>query len=159
MKGSKILYVAFIVAAVAMVAGCSDDDNPAAAQQFGEVSGKVVFVGTWPQAGDIQVSIWASWPPAGPPAAATDPLSPGVMEQNYKIEGLNKGNYPVVTVGWRDPNNPAGAKVIGIYWANSDSLGVDAAGNPTVQPSAIEIADGKMVWENINIKANLDIIQ
>lgn len=155
---SLLGFTLFILAATA----CKDDNNPVAVQEFGEITGKVNFVGTWPQTGEVQVSIWASWPPAGPPAAATDAIPADVSSFDYKIEGLSKGMYPVVTVGWRDPSNPAGAKVLGIYWDQTDSLGVDGLGNPIVAPEeikAIEIKDGQMVFTNIDIKANLDIVQ
>ncbi len=153
-SGKLIVILVFgLIAAT----GCSNDNNPANAQQFGEISGKVTFVGTWPKIGDVQVSIWTSWPPMGPPAAATDPMPSGQNVQNYKIEGLSKGSYPVVTVGWRDPNNPAGAKVLGVYWANKDSVGVKPDGISFIgQPIPIEISDNQLVWKNIDIKANLD---
>lgn len=152
-----LLIIPFLVLAFA---ACSDENNPAETEKFGEISGTVTFVGTWPQVGDVQVSVWTSWPPMGPPAAASDPLTKGQNVQSYKIEGLSKGTYPVVTVGWRDPSNPAGAKVLGVYWANKDSVGVAADGiTLTVQPIAIEISDNKLVWNNVDIKANLDLAQ
>lgn len=146
-----------VVVSLGFFAGCGEDENPATTEKFGEVSGTVTLVGTWPSIGDVQVSIWVSWPPAGPPAAATDPLTPGEARQTYTIEGLSKGTYSAVTVGWRDPTNPAGAKVLGLYWERSDSVGVSASG-PPAQPIPIEISDAKLVWSNIDIKANLDIV-
>jgi hypothetical protein len=147
-----LVLMAFFVA-------CSEDENPVQTEQFGEVSGTVTFVGTWPSIGDVQVSMWTSWPPAGPPAAASAKFASGMAKQTYKIEGLNKGTYQVVTVGWRDPANPAAAKVLGIYWARNDSLAVDGTGRQLqgVQPIAIEISDAKLKWTNVDIKANLDI--
>ncbi|MCA9744089.1 MAG: hypothetical protein H6695_00785 [Deferribacteres bacterium] len=138
---------------------CKDDKNPVAVNEFGEISGTVNFVGAWPAAGDVQVSIWSSWPPAGPPAAASDALTSNNNSATYKLDGLQKGTYPVMTVGWRDPQNPTGAKVIGIYWAQSDSLGVDASGNVTAAPQAIVIDNSQMVYSNVVVKANLDIIK
>ena len=162
MRHYRIVYsmaITFaIVILVGFLAGCDEDEGPAEGEEFGEISGTVSFVGTWPSAGEVQVSIWASWPPFGPPAAATDPLTPGEATQTYKVEGLTKGTYLAVTVGWRDPNNPAGAKILGVYWAQNDDLGVDDTGQVTVQPMPIEISDDKLVWSNIDIKANLDIV-
>ena len=81
------------------------------------------------------------------------------IDFGYKreIEGLSKGTYPAVTVGWRDPNNPMEGRILGIYWDESDSLGVDDAGNVMVQPTSIEISDAQLDWPNLDIKANLDI--
>jgi hypothetical protein len=159
MRRNRILVAMTIVVVMAFFLGCSDDKNPAQTQQYGEVSGTVKLVGTWPAAGNVQVSIWANWPPTTAPAGASAVFAPGQNTQTYKIEGLNKGSYPVVTVGWRDPANPAGAKVLGIYWANSDSVGVADGRGITlsgVQALPINVADGNMTFTNINIKGNLD---
>ena len=160
MKRHNLMMLLAVLSVGLLLLGCSKDDNPVKTEEFGEISGTVTFVGTWPQTGEIQVSIWASWPPMGPPAAASTAFQSGQNVQTYKIDGLSKGTYPVVTVGWRDPNNPAGAKVLGVYWANKDSVGVADDGiTLTVQPIAIEISDNKLVWNNIDIKANLDIVK
>ncbi|MCK5380752.1 MAG: hypothetical protein KAJ81_04725 [Candidatus Latescibacteria bacterium] len=152
----RLLITFAVIVLSGFLAGCSDDGNPAGGEQFGEVSGTVTFTGTWPTTGDVQVSIWASFPPAGPPAGATDPLASGDVVA-YKIEGLNKGTYAAITVGWRDPTNPAGAKILGIYWAETDSLGVNAVGAPTATAVSIEISDAQMDWSAIDMTANLDI--
>ncbi len=160
MKRTFSLGALMVLGLSVLLLGCSKEDNPVQAEQFGEISGTVTFVGSWPQVGEVQVSIWANWPPMGPPAAASVAFQPGQNVQTYKIDGLSKGTYPVVTVGWRDPNNPAGAKVLGVYWANKDSVGVADDGiTLKVQPIAIEISDDKLVWNNIDIKANLDIVK
>lgn len=159
MRTFRILVVISLMLFMAFSVGCSDDKNPTQTPQFGAVSGTVKLIGTWPATGAVQVSIWASWPPAGPPAGASAVFTPGQNTQTYKIEGLNKGAYPVVTVGWRDPANPAGAKVLGIYWANSDSVGVADGRGITlsgVQALPINVTDGNLTFTNINIKANLD---
>jgi hypothetical protein len=147
-----------LVFLMGLMLGCSEDKNPVQSQTSGEISGTLTFTGTWPTKGNIQVSMWTSWPPAGPPAAFSSPLTPGVATQTYKISGLNKGPYSVITVGWRDPADPTGAKVIGVYSAN-DILGVDCKGQFTVQPLPVEIADGQLNFTNVNIRANLDLLQ
>lgn len=159
MRTYRILMAMSLALFLAFVMGCGDDKNPIQNPQFGEVSGTVKFVGAWPATGNVQVSIWSSWPPAGPPVAASAVFTSGQNSQTYKLEGLNKGSYPVVTVGWRDPANPAAAKVLGIYWANSDSVGVADGRGITlsgVQALPVNVADGNLTFTNINIKANLD---
>jgi len=144
------------ILALFLIASCSS--NPTTSNNLGEISGTVTFVGQWPATGDIQVSAWASWPPAGPPAAASEVFTSGVNSQTYKIEGLSKGDYPVLTLGWRDPANPQGALVLGVYWANADSAGVDATGMPNVTPAAINISSDKLNWNNVDMKANLNVV-
>ena len=159
MRRNRTLAAMAIVVIMAFFLGCSDDNNPVQTAQFGTVTGTVKLVGAWPATGNVQVSIWSSWPPAGPPAGASAIFTSGQNSQTYQIDGLSKGAYPVVTVGWRDPANPAGAKVLGIYWANSDSVGVADGRGITlsgVQALPINIADGNMSFTSINIKGNLD---
>lgn len=158
MNRKSIFYV-MIVLAFAAFMGCSDDNNPVKAPEFGTVSGRVTFVGAWPATGDVQISIWTSWPPAGPPAKASDVIAKGTMVYDYKLEGLNKGEYKALTVGWRDPANPSGAKVLGLYWANADSSGVSAAPPFYATPSTINVNDAKMEWANINMKADLSFVK
>lgn len=136
---------------------CTKNKSTTETEKYGEVSGTVTFVGTWPSFGNVQVSIWTSLPATGPPAAATENLTPDVATQTYKIEGLSKGTYPALLVSWRDPANPAGAEILGIYWAQSDSLGVNENGQVIVEPISIEISDENLVYSDTNIKANLDI--
>ena len=157
----KFLFKSSIIPVVALLAlfalaSCSSDST--SSNNLGEISGTVTFTGQWPTVGDIQVSAWASWPPAGPPAAASDVFTSGVNSQSYKIEGLSQGEYPVITIGWRDPDNPQGALVLGVYWANSDSAGVDSTGMPYVTPEAVNITADKLNWNTVNLKANLDVV-
>ncbi len=145
--------------ALLALTACSDDNNPVKAPDFGTVSGRVTFTGAWPATGDVQISIWTSWPPAGPPAKASDVIAKGTTTYDYKLEGLNKGEYKALTVGWRDPANPSGAKVLGLYWANSDSSGVSAAPPFYATPTIITVSDAKIEWTNSNIKADLSIVK
>jgi hypothetical protein len=158
MRPYRILIAVSLILLMAFFWGCSDDKNPVSSSSTGEISGTITFTGGWPAKGNIQVSMWTSWPPTGPPAAFSAPLTPGVATQTYKISGLSKGPYSVITVGWRDPADPTGAKVIGVYSAN-DILGVDCKGQFTVQPLPVEISDGNLKAKNVNIRANLDLLQ
>jgi len=158
MRVPRILITMSLVFLMAFLAGCSDENNPVQSQTSGEISGTITFTGSWPATGNVQVSMWTSWPPTGPPAAFSAVLTPGVASQTYKISGLNNGPYSVITVGWRDPADPTGAKVIGVYSAN-DILGVDCKGQFTVQTLPIEISDSNKKVANVNIRANLDLLQ
>lgn len=156
MRFYKIALSIIATLTIGFVSGCGDDDNPVESEELGEISGTVNFVGSWPEIGEIQISVWANWPPAGPPAGFSDPFISGEGSQTFHIEGLSKGSYPVISVGWRDPANPAEARILGIYW-EGEGLGVDEMGMPTAPPLSIEIADDKLVWTGVNITANLDI--
>jgi len=106
---------------LATAVACGSDNptsgNPA---NTGSISGTVTFTGTindWPATGNIQVSVWSYWPPAGPPDGFTQPLDKNLdfPTYDYKISGLDAGDYAMITVGWRDPGDPTGAKTIGEY--------------------------------------------
>lgn len=155
----KSLFCLLALVGLMFLTACSDDENPVKPRDFGTVSGQVTFTGAWPSFGDVQVSIWTSWPPAGPPEKASDPIAAGTTTYNYKLEGLNKGEYKALTVGWRDPANPTTAKVLGLYWANSDSSGVSSLPPFYATPTTINLNDAKIDWTNANIKADLSIVK
>ncbi len=158
MKRSVFSAIVLLAGSSVFLFACGGDDNLVTpAQQYGSVSGTVTFVGNWPATGEVQISIWPSWPPAGPPSAATLPIAK-TTTYKYKIEGLNRGIYKAITAGWRDPANPAGARVLGIYIndPNNSGVSIDANGRPTyATPTPVEIADGKMDHTGLDIKADL----
>lgn len=158
MQRRFLLPILLLAALSVFLVACGGDDNPVTpTQQYGSVSGTVTFVGNWPASGEIQVSIWPSWPPAGPPSAATLPISQTVT-YNYKIEGLNRGTYQALAVGWRNPANPTAARVLGLYINDPNNSGVSidtATGRPTyATPAPIVISDAKMDHTGLNIKAD-----
>jgi hypothetical protein len=105
--------------ALATAVACSDDDNPAAGDpaNTGSISGTVTFAGTWPVTGDIQVAVYSSLPPTGPPDGFTNPLNPATdyPTYDYTVPGLDPGNYAGVIVSWRDPSDPLSSEIIGQY--------------------------------------------
>lgn len=109
-----------VLAALSLVflVACGDDEttspNPA---NTGSISGTVTFTGTWPASGDVQVAVYSSLPPAGPPDAYTNPLN-GATDYptyTYTISGLDPGTYDGVIVTWRDPSNVMSSTLIGQY--------------------------------------------
>ncbi len=102
---------------VAFATSCGGDDGPAAGDpaNTGSVSGTVTFMGSWPATGDVQVAVYSSLPPAGPPDGYTNPLGPNINTYNYTIAGLDPGVYEGVIVSWRDPGDPLSSVVIGQY--------------------------------------------
>jgi hypothetical protein len=155
--------VILFLVGLASVAGCSEDENPAS-PTTGSVSGKVTFQGTWPSTGEVQVSIYsnlsAPWVPMGPPDNATDPIQSGSTEFDYTMSGMDKGDYTAIFVGWRDPVNPAGARLLGMYWIYPDSVGIDEnAGVPVMQPTSVTIGTANLNPTGLDIRADLDLAQ
>ena len=154
----QYLKWAMLIAVLAAfsAAGCSDDDDGGPmAPTTGSVSGKVTFVGTWPASGEIQVSVYTGltppWVPTGPPEAFTDPI-PVSNEYDYVLEGLDFGDYSAVYVSWRDPAMPANSKLLGMFWAFPDSVGINAqTGLPKEMPSDFTIQSSFPDFTNYNI--------
>ncbi len=154
-------------AAIALFPACNDTASTTSpAGETGSVSGTVTFTGTWPTTppgGGIQVSIYSSLMPpgvpGGPPDAFTNPLNKTTdfPTYNFKLSGIDPGDYAAVFVGWRDPSNPSGAKLIGTYWVYVDSLGVAANGLPKPPgPSTVTVEKGKDTG-GLDIVADLDL--
>ena len=158
--------VALIMLVLSAVPACDDDDdNPINPNPTtGTVSGTVTFGGTWPSTGDVQVSMYSTimnppGVPAGPPDAFTDPLNSATdfPTYNYSFEGLDPGDYAAIFVGWRDPADPPGARLIGVYWIYVDSLGIAASGLPKPPgPSSVSVDAGDNLTGR-DIVADLDL--
>ncbi len=155
-----------LLVAAGLLIACNDDNNPTGTQtpQTATISGAVHFTGTWPSTGDVQVSIFSTLisppgVPGGPPDAFTDPLNPATdfPDYHYTLEGIDPGKYAAIFVGWRDPANPTGAKLIGTYWVYGDSLGIAANGlpkDPGPAPVTLKAGDHRT---NLNVTADLDL--
>lgn len=159
-----ILATLLALLGLLVVTGCSDDDETPLSQapSTGSVSGTVTFTGDWPAAGEVQVSIYASlqppYVPTGAPDAFTDPIAHGTNDYEYVLDGLDKGDYMAIFVSWRDPQNPAATKLIGMYWPNTNECGInEMTGLPLQQPLGVTIEDGNMNHTDLDITANLDI--
>lgn len=158
------------VAAIGLVtvAACDDDEGGGTgpARTTGTVSGTVTFQGNWPTTGDVQISVYTNlsppWVPMGPPETQTEPITGSPATYDYKFEGLDKASYSAVFVGWRDPANPMGAMLIGMYWLHPDSVGVADVGGgcvlPSEQPTGFVIEDGHLDHTGFDITADLDLI-
>jgi hypothetical protein len=160
-----VLAITALAAAVGVVPACDDDNNPIdGGPTTGSVSGTVTFAGTWPSVGDVQVSIYSTimtppGVPTGPPDAFTDPLNPvtDFPTYDYTLKGLDPGDYAAIFVGWRDPTDPPGARLIGVYWIYVDSLGIAMSGlpkDPGPAPVSVDAGDN---LTDLDIVADLDL--
>ena len=115
---------------------CEDNNtNEEVLAEFGSISGTVNFSGSWPDSGEVLITLDTSYPPQGPPAAfsyiTSDDISNGVY--NYNFSDLSFRSYEAITV---------------TYW----SLGYATAGtNYSLIGSYIEAIDVSQDTPDITI--------
>ena len=147
------IVVSFLLALFFFV-GC--DDNPMTPES-GTISGVVDFSGTWPETGNISISLNTSWPEVtGAPYAFTTIYSDDLNQDNlysYRFENVTFGTYQGIIVSWKDPyddNSATNQHVIGGYGGTAEAE-FENTGSITVSGSDYEIMD-------LNFPAYLDLI-
>ena len=119
-----------------IMVSCEDNNtNEEVLAEFGSISGTVNFSGSWPDSGEVLITLDTSYPPQGPPAAfsyiTSDEISNGVY--NYNFSDLSFRSYDAITV---------------TYW----SLGYATAGtNYSLIGSYIEAIDVSQDTPDITI--------
>ena len=119
-----------------IMVSCEDNNtNEEVLAEFGSISGTVTFSGSWPDSGEVLITLDTSYPPQGPPAAfsyiTSDEISNGVY--NYNFSDLSFRSYDAITV---------------TYW----SLGYATAGtNYSLIGSYIEAIDVSQDTPDITI--------
>lgn len=159
---ARLSVLAMFLVLPALFNACGDEDDPARVPATGSVAGTVTFLGEWPSSGDVQISIYSAlsspWVPMGPPEAFTDPIQGSPAQYQYKLDGLDKATYAAIYVSWRDPQNPGASRLLGMYWAFPDSVGISGqSGLPVEQPASVTINDANLNHSNLDITADLGL--
>ena len=129
---ARIILASFFL----IMVSCEDNNtNEEVLAEFGSISGTVTFSGSWPDSGEVLITLDTSYPPQGPPAAfsyiTSDEISNGVY--NYNFSDLSFRSYDAITV---------------TYW----SLGYGTAGtNYSLIGSYIEAIDVSQDTPDITI--------
>ena len=129
---ARIILASFFL----IMVSCEDNNtNEEVLAEFGSISGTVNFSGSWPDSGEVLITLDTSYPPQGPPAAfsyiTSDDISNGVY--NYNFSDLSFRSYEAITV---------------TYW----SLGYATAGtNYSLIGSYIEAIDVSQDTPDITI--------
>lgn len=158
----KQLLMLILVSMLAIATvGCSEESTEPTPTS-GTISGKITFDGTWPATGNVQVSVYTTlapptFVPAGPPEQSSDPIAEGT-EYNFSFEGLDFSTYAAVFVSWRDPANPAGAMLLGMYQADASNSGMNAFGLPAVEPTAITLSADNADVSGIDLRADFNLV-
>ena len=129
---TRIILASFFL----IMVSCEDNNtNEEVLAEFGSISGTVTFSGSWPDSGEVLITLDTSYPPQGPPAAfsyiTSDDISNGVY--NYNFSDLSFRSYDAITI---------------TYW----SLGYATAGsNYSLIGSYIETIDVSQDTPDITI--------
>lgn len=129
---TRIILASFFL----IMVSCEDNNtNEEVLAEFGSISGTVNFSGSWPDSGEVLITLDTSYPPQGPPAGfsyiTSDEISNGVY--NYNFSDLSFRSYEAITV---------------TYW----SLGYATAGtNYSLIGSYIEAIDVSQDTPDITI--------
>ena len=129
---TRIILASFFL----IMVSCEDNNtNEEVLAEFGSISGTVTFSGSWPDSGEVLITLDTSYPPQGPPAAfsyiTSDDISNGLY--NYNFSDLSFRSYDAITV---------------TYW----SLGYATAGtNYSLIGSYIEAIDVSQDTPDITI--------
>ena len=94
---TRIILASFFL----IMVSCEDNNtNEEVLAEFGSISGTVNFSGSWPDSGEVLITLDTSYPPQGPPAAfsyiTSDEISNGVY--NYNFSDLSFRSYEAITV-------------------------------------------------------------
>ena len=164
MQFKRFLTILLLAMTVTFIA-CESSTEPGEEQpDTGTITGTITFDGAWPATGDVQISIYgdlsAPFVPTGPPEQASEPIASGSSTYEYTFEGLAKSTYAAIYVSWRDPANPAGTKLLGMYWTDASSSGISTmTGLPVQPPTSVTIDDNTLEITDLNITADLTLAQ
>ena len=150
----KLYIVVSFLLALFFFVGC--DDNPMTPES-GTISGVVDFSGTWPETGNISISVNTSWPEVtGAPYAFTTIYSDDLNQDNlysYRFENVTFGTYQGIIVSWRDPyddNSATNQHAIGGYGGTIEMEFEDA--------ESVIISASDYEKPNLNFPVYLDLI-
>lgn len=124
----NVLWTILLFIAVGLMISCEDEED---LPESGTLLGTVTFTGSWPDTGDVFISLQNSWPPTGAPYALgviiEEDLSSG--QYGFSFEEVAFGTYGALSVSWEDPddNNPAtNQHILGAYGATAQAYFMDA---------------------------------
>ena len=97
-----IINILSSIALTFLMFSCEDNENESGSvlAEYGSISGEVNFTGTWPDSGEVLITLDTAYPPQGPPAGfayiTSNDLTDGVY--NYTFSNLSFRNYGAITI-------------------------------------------------------------
>lgn len=157
----KWTFLLGILAGFVVISGCGDSAEVVNPGQFGTISGTMTIIGTAPPEGRLHISLWADKGLTGTPAFESEGVAIVIEgDRSFTLEEVPRGIYEAVTATWRPDADPSLLRIIGVYWANSDSVGTDGSRTlpANVEPLPVAIGSTGLQVEDVNFKVDLDLI-
>ena len=121
MKLVKTLLELSLSSVMFLAMACEDNETEEPLlPEFGSISGAVNFTGTWPDTGEVLITLDTQYPPMGPPAGFAFITSIDIQNgvYNYSFSNLSFRDYSAITVTyWPQGYETAGTNysLIGSY--------------------------------------------
>jgi hypothetical protein len=108
MNIAKKLSVLTVIFSMLFLVSCGDDNDDPATSGTLNVTINVANPEAWPSNGTVFCSMDSVWPPQGAPYKSTTLLSSQVQNGVISLvfEDIEFNTYKLLSVSWRDPNNP-----------------------------------------------------
>ena len=97
-----IINILSSIALTFLMFSCEDNENESGSvlAEYGSISGEVNFTGTWPDSGEVLITLDTAYPPQGPPAGfayiTSNDLTDGVY--SYTFSNLSFRSYEAITI-------------------------------------------------------------
>ena len=90
--------------------GCEDEKVKESAES-GTIHGGITFYGTWPDTGQVLLTLDTNYPPQGPPAGFQYLTEEGLTndEYNYSFDNLSFRSYAAISVTYWPQSYPNGS--------------------------------------------------
>lgn len=130
MKIIKCLPVALLSLIFVIFTACEDEDDTKK-PEYGSVSGRVTFIGTFPSvdSGTVRISMHQNWYPTGASYAYKE-ISPSDLSNNvyeYTFEQVAFGTYKAIAVDYVAFNDTSGNyNIWGVYGGTLQAYFMDA---------------------------------
>lgn len=114
---TKIIIISFLLIFIS----CEDNEaNEELLPEFGSISGTITFSGTWPDSGEVLITLDTNYPPQGPPAGFSYITNIDLVENvyDYNFSNLSFREYGAITLTyWPEGYVTAGTNysLIGSY--------------------------------------------
>ena len=119
----KLSLLTLIFSMLFLVSCDSDNDDPATSGTL-NITVNVSNPEAWPSSGTVFLSLDSTWPPQGAPYKTTTLLSSQVQNGviSTVFEDIEFGDYKLLSVSWRDPDNQNPACNQAVWGTHSGSV-------------------------------------